>query len=110
MKMLILLISMMISLSANEFLTNDFWYKEDKQKHFLGSASIAVATTGLARHYGSNKVESFLIGVGSTIIVGWLKEVSDGQGHGSKDINDIDADMLGAVTGSMISTQFKWRF
>jgi len=110
MRALILLSLMILSLNANEFLTSEFWDEEDKQKHFTGSVAIGVVTTGLARHYGSSKIESFFIGVGSTIMIGWLKEVSDGNGNGTKDINDLDADMLGAVTGSVISTQFNWRF
>ena len=101
--LLILLIT--LSLSAEEF-----YLQDDKQKHFIGSMAIGATASGLARHYGSNKLEAFAIGVATSLLVGIAKEKYDGKGYGTEDVNDIYADTLGAITGSIISTQFNWRF
>lgn len=34
----------------------------------------------------------------------------DGTGHGTEDIQDIYADTLGGITGSVISSKLSWRF
>ena len=112
---LLLIFALTLSLSAetieeNQFMNMQFWKQEDKQKHFIGSFEIATVSTGIARHYKKTKLESFLIGVGTSIIIGWAKEVHDGRGGGTKDINDLDADMIGSLAGSAISAQFNWRF
>ena len=104
MKMILALLIAM-SLSADTF-----FQQEDKQKHIIGSMAIGGVATGLARHYGSNKFEAVCIGVASALLVGIAKEAVDGKGYGTEDVGDIYADTLGAITGSMISTQFNWRF
>jgi VanZ family protein len=104
-KSTIVLIAFSSSLSADTF-----FQQEDKQKHIMGSMAISGVATGLARHYGSNKLEAIAIGIASALLVGIAKEAIDGKGYGTKDVNDIYADTIGAITGSMISTQLNWRF
>jgi VanZ family protein len=104
-KSTIVLIAFSSSLHADTFFQQD-----DKQKHIVGSMAIGGVATGLALHYGSNKFEAVCIGIASALLVGIAKEAIDGKGYGTKDVNDIYADTIGAITGSMISTQLNWRF
>lgn len=80
---------------------------DDKQKHFVASATIGATASGIARHYASNGWEAFAIGVASSLLIGIAKERIDGSGYGSEDIHDVYADTLGAVIGSAI---ISWRF
>ena len=104
-KSTILLIAFSSSLSAETFFQQD-----DKQKHIVGSMAISGVATGLARHYGSNKLEAIAIGIASALLVGIAKEAIDGKGYGTEDVNDIYADTIGAVSGSLLSAQFNWKF
>jgi VanZ family protein len=104
-KSTIVLIAFSSSLTADTF-----FQQEDKQKHIMGSIAIGGVATGLARHYGSNKFEAVCIGIATALLVGIAKEAIDGKGYGTEDVGDVYADTLGAITGSMISTQFNWRF
>jgi VanZ family protein len=104
-KSTIVLIAFSSSLSADTFFQQD-----DKQKHIIGSMAIGGVATGLARHYGSNKFEAIAIGIASALLVGIAKEAIDGKGYGTEDVNDIYADTIGAVSGSLLSAQFNWKF
>jgi VanZ family protein len=86
------------------------YLQEDKQKHFVGSAAMGGVATGIARYYGINKFEAVAIGIASALLIGVAKEAIDGRGYGTEDVGDVYADTLGAVSGSLISTQFSWRF
>lgn len=86
------------------------YLQDDKQKHFVGSAAIGATASGLARHYGSNKVEAVFVGIATALLVGIAKEAVDGKGYGTEDIGDVYADTIGAVSGSIISAQYEWRF
>ena len=50
------------------------------------------------------------IGIGTALLVGIAKEAIDGRGNGTEDVNDIYADTLGGITGSVIATNFSWKF
>jgi VanZ family protein len=104
-KSIIVLIAFSSSLNADTFFEQD-----DKQKHIIGSMAIGGVATGLARHYGSNKFEAIAIGVASALLVGITKELIDGNGYGTEDVNDVYADTIGAVSGSLLSAQFNWKF
>ena len=86
------------------------YLQDDKQKHFVGSAVIGATASGLAKHYGSNKFEAVFIGIGTALLIGIAKEAIDGKGYGTEDVGDVYADTLGAVSGSLISAQYEWRF
>jgi VanZ family protein len=102
---LVLALLITLSLSAEEF-----YLQPDKQKHFVGSMAIGGVATGIAMYYGSNKFEAVAIGIASALLIGIAKEAIDGRGYGTEDIGDVYADTIGAVSGSIISTQFNWRF
>lgn len=104
MKILIALL-IVLSLSAE-----DIYLQEDKQKHFVGSMVIGGVSAGIARHYGSSTFEAFMIGIASSLLVGIAKEAVDGRGYGTEDVGDVYADTLGSISGSLIATQFNWRF
>ena len=101
----IVIATLVLSLNAEEF-----YLQPDKQKHFIGSMAIGSVATGIARYYGSNKVEAMVIGIGSALLVGVLKEAVDGKGYGTEDIGDVYADTLGSIAGSVIATNFSWKF
>ena len=111
MKKLFLIILLTSSLFSQDVFNKDFW-KQDKQKHFVGSALIAGTATTLARHYGSNKLEAFFIGLGSSLAIGVLKEYSDSKNQlkHSEDIDDIYADFGGAVIGPVLVISLEWEF
>lgn len=87
------------------------WEQNDKRSHFFVSAGISMAVTAYANGKGYNKTESFLIGVGTTTLIGLAKEGIDGYaGTGTREVDDMTANILGAVTGSLLSMQFEWKF
>ena len=101
-RILLSLLFLALSLSAEEF-----YIQKDKQKHFVGSMAVGGVATGIARHYGSNKLEAMFIGIASALLVGIAKEKYDSQGNGTEDINDVYADAIGASFGA---TLFSWEF
>ena len=109
---LLLIFTSFLFAETNNFLQEDFWEQKDKREHFAGSfllASVVVPETYKAfSDTKPTKTEVFLISVGSTILIGWAKEVRDGQGFGNKDINDVDADMLGALLGAFANITIRW--
>lgn len=102
--------ALLILLASVLLFADPTYLQSDKQKHFIGSAVIGATASGLARHYGSNKIEAMFIGIGTALLIGIAKEAIDGKGYGTEDIGDVYADTLGAVSGSVISTKFEWRF
>ena len=97
-------------LISSLLIAEPLYQQDDKQKHFAGCAMIGATATGLAKHYGSNTFEAIIIGVATSVLVGVAKEAVDGKVQGTADINDIYADTLGGVAGSVISAQFSCRF
>jgi VanZ family protein len=102
-----ILLALLITLSLS---AEEFYLQDDKRKHFIGSMAIGGVVTGLARHYGSNKIEAVFVGIATALLFGIAKEAIDGKGYGTEDIGDVYADTLGAVSGSIISAQYEWRF
>ena len=84
-------------------------FQKDKQKHFAYSLAIASVSTAIARHNGKSKLESYLYGAGFAVGVGILKELADGRSlKHTQDIEDIYADVLGALTGSLLTYTWRW--
>ncbi len=115
MKKVLLLLAVFTSFlfaETNNFLTQIYWEQKDKQEHFAGSfilSSVIIPETYRALSKTKpSKTEVFLVTVGSMMIIGWAKEVRDGQGFGNKDINDIDADMLSAWLGAFANITIRW--
>ena len=107
-KSIVLLLLTYQTAIANE---TSFWKQKDKQMHFAVSAVIATTTTAYARNKGYDKVESFFIGFGTTVLIGLIKEGIDGRRkNGHQETDDMKANILGAMSGALISTQFEWKF
>ena len=111
MKVFLLILFLSVRLLAKDILDVDFW-QTDKQKHLAASAVIATTFTGIAKNNGSSNIESFFIGVGSTLLIGIAKEYFDGKNplHHTEDVNDMYADTMGAVLGSTLAVSFSWKF
>jgi len=91
------------------FTTNVFAIDNDKKQHFIYSAGIASTTTAIAKHYGKSNLESYLYGVGFTVGIGVLKELADSRSKNhTADMEDVYADILGAVTGSLLTFRWRW--
>ena len=67
----------------------------DKVLHFGGSYIIASVTSQLAYEKGMDAKQAFLIGFGTTLILGAAKELRDAQ-HGDGDWADFSVDLIGA--------------
>ena len=89
---------------------DNLWQQSDKQKHFAVTTGVSMLVTGYARNKGYSKVESFFWGFGAALAVGLIKEGVDGKTGGVQSSDDIKADVLGGVTGALISAQFEWKF
>jgi len=118
MKKFIISLMILFGLSAslyaetNNFLQKDFWEQKDKREHFTGSFILS-STVVPTIYYNiadrkPNRVEVFFTSLGVTVLIGWLKEVRDGTGKGNKDINDLDADVLGALLGAFCHIEYRW--
>ncbi len=88
----------------------EIWDQSDKQKHFVATTAVSMVVTGYARNKGYSKVESFFWGFGAAIAVGLIKEGVDGKTGGQQSSDDLKADVLGGLTGALISAQFEWKF
>jgi len=118
MKKVIMSLMILFGLSAslhaetNNFLHKNFWEQKDKREHFTGSFILS-STIVPAIYYNTvdkkpTRTEVFFTSLGATILIGWLKEVNDGTGRGNKDINDLDADVLGALLGAFCHIEYRW--
>jgi len=108
---IIVSILIFLCLSQNLVAKESFFAQRDKQKHILGTGVLATAITGIARNKGYSKMESFLLGAGSALALGALKEGIDGySAGGTRSRYDVGADAIGAVLGAGISAQFEWKF
>lgn len=86
----------------NRFLTRDFWQERDKQIHAVLMFIItSMITVVIGVVFGG--FIGMVSGIAVAVVIGWLKEVHDGFGNGVKDIDDIDADMVGTLSGSLVS-------
>lgn len=101
MKKLFLLFTFILSLQAKTEWNVAEWWVADKQEHFNYSAMIASTIFGIAKHNDADDFVASVVSIGSTIFVGWVKEQVDGFGNGTKEISDVDADTLGAITGTV---------
>ena len=100
----------MVFLMTSQTIMAESWNGADKGKHLGVSAVISTVVTGLARNQGYSKTESFFWGAGTALVIGGLKELSDGKGHGNRSAKDFGADALGGLAGALISAQFEWKF
>ena len=83
---------------------------KDDTKHFYAGSLISGVSGSAAYELGARPFHAACIGFGLGTLAGIAKEAIDGRGYGTEDVNDIYADTLGGITGSIISTQLNWRF
>ena len=107
-KTLLFLLTFITLHSENLDYTLSEWWVEDKQQHFNYSLLISSSIYGLAKHNDASDLVASVISIGSTVVIGWVKEQIDGFGNGTKEISDVDADALGAIAGTVI-TLFVYR-
>jgi uncharacterized protein YfiM (DUF2279 family) len=105
------LTSINLQLSATNIENSSFW-EQDKKLHFLTVGAISGISSSIAKSYGSTKLESFFIGVATGMLIGIAKEYYDGkhQNEHTEDINDMYADTIGSITGSLIGMNFSIKF
>ena len=86
--------------------------EDDKMMHFKASMLISSGISIYAHKKGYSKVGSFLIALGATIAIGYLKEYSDGlsSNHTQDYKGDIKADAMGAGVGAITGTLFTYVF
>jgi len=95
-------IILIVSVIYSYAFSSNLLYEKDKQLHYASSFAIAYYASSCL--YKDDKFKSFLFGIGASVIIGWAKEYVDGKGYGTKDIEDIDADMFGALSGAFCYT------
>lgn len=90
-------------------LNKEFYKQHDKQIHIIGEAMVSSLVAG-SIIVGLNDALGWLVyliayisGVGVAAQLGWIKELRDGEGYGTRDIDDIDADMVGANIGALLT-------
>jgi len=71
---------------------------QDKMLHFSGCYIVSSTTTSLASYYLPKK-KAFWVGVSVGTAVGLAKEIWDIK-HGSPELGDLGADVIGAFFGS----------
>jgi len=77
------------------------WWTSDKQQHFNYSFLISSTIFGIVKNQKKKTtLDAFIYSVGFTLLIGWIKEQNDGFGNGFKEVGDIDADALGALSGA----------
>lgn len=88
----------LITVSVNQSYAVDY-RQEDKQKHLAATTGISSITYGISRGYKASKTKSFFLAMGVSLGVGVAKELSDPI----VDEEDLQADLLGAVVGTLFS-------
>ena len=101
---------LLIVILFTSFLNATFLTEVDKQKHFAVSAVIGFTSSNIAYHYRYTETESFWIGVAVAMSIGVGKELYDSRNGGTGfDMEDIGADVMGAVLGSLpVFVIYKW--
>ena len=86
--------------------------KKDKTLHFLVSLALSLIFVFFYRMMFTQDgtLTDFYATIlatsssfSTTVLIGWAKELRDGMGYGTKDINDLTADFLGAIAGIVMA-------
>ena len=111
MKKVLILFFVWAFVSQNLIASDSLFAQSDKKKHMIVSVAISGAVTAFARNKGYSRTESFFMGVGVSMLIGLAKEEIDGhRTNGTKDFDDLKADLIGSVSGALVSAQFEWKF
>jgi uncharacterized protein YfiM (DUF2279 family) len=96
-----LLLSLSLVSAADDWNTAE-WWTQDKQEHFNYSFLISSTIYGIVKNQKKKStLDAFIYSIGVTLLIGWLKEQEDGFSDGVKEVGDIDADALGAISGAV---------
>jgi len=108
-----LLVSLTATLAAPQIARADApgadpWFGQDKLVHFAASGSLAIV--GYAGASMLTEDRPLRIGAGAALAVsaGVAKELWDLDGHGDASWRDLSWDLLGAVTGLLVSVGVDW--
>ena len=100
MKRLILVFFLLISQLHADWNVAE-WWTPDKREHFNYSFLISSSIYGIVKNQKKRTtLDAFIYSIGTTLLIGWLKEQNDGFTNGVKEVGDIDADALGAILGA----------
>lgn len=91
----------------NRFVTKEFWLEKDKQLHFIISYLVTLLLTLIAVLIAVPTGYALTTSSYIVLFAGWIKEVNDGRGHGTKEIHDLDADFLGVFAACLTITIYK---
>ena len=88
----------------------------DKQKHILATGIISALSDEIyCSYYQSryntkpSKTKRYIVSISSGIFAGFLKEMYDKTKKDNRfDHKDLQADILGAVLGSVLKIEIKW--
>ncbi len=81
----------------------DPWLGPDKALHFGVSAAIASGSYALSAAQLERKELRLVVGFGTALLAGGVKELWDLGGHGQPSWKDFTWDVLGAAVGALIS-------
>jgi hypothetical protein len=99
-----ILISILLTLTTQTVWALDM-SEDDKQKHYVASASIAAPIYVVMREQnGWKRWQASLLALGVTLFVGHMKETYDP----TYDMEDMGANALGAGTGIMLPIVFNF--
>jgi hypothetical protein len=79
-------------------------FEPDKQKHITATAAISFTASSIASSKNFTPLESTLIGIGTGMLVGILKEATDDSFSGG----DLKADLLGSCIGVVPLLVYTW--
>jgi uncharacterized protein YfiM (DUF2279 family) len=101
-----------IALSVGLFAETDFFNQKDKQEHIAVSTAISLTTALVANEYlHTSKLESALIGISTTLLIGIGKEYYDGRNPlAHEDIEDVYADTIGSLGGALLFYTYTYTF
>ena len=89
-----------VMLSTSLF-SESFFQQKDKQQHIEVTALISMMSSFVANEAGYTPVQSFWIGVGTALAVGFVKELSDSRSGGTGfSGQDMLADGIGGALGA----------
>lgn len=102
MRVLFIILIMAVSLGADTDWNKDkdepFFQQRDKQAHIVAFTAISYVVTDYALDNGFTKTEAWFIGLGSALVLGAVKELTDDN----FDEKDMMANAIGGTIGSSI--------
>jgi len=86
----------------------DPWFGQDKALHFSATALLACDGYATAAVFSKREGVRLAAGAGVAIAAGAAKEVYDKYAGGDASMRDLTWDVVGAATGSIVSSFASW--